>query len=149
MKIIRDGKEYELTTEEILQAHQEFVISFMQDILERDFDIPEKRSKSLAKLAYDHYAEGHGETEYECIEWAAERDPGEKFYFTFGTDPGFPYCGGYLIIIAKNLKEACENFSQLYPDRHKNTLNCAFVYSEEKWGKIPEYMGRCHRVIKI
>lgn len=71
MKITRDGKEYELTFEELTRANQEFVTNFMQETLESDFEIDEKDSEKLAEAAYEKYAEGDGKTEYECIEWAA------------------------------------------------------------------------------
>lgn len=71
MKITRDGKEYELTFEELTQANQEFVTNFMQETLESDFGIDEKDSGKLAEAAYEKYAGGDGKTEYECIEWAA------------------------------------------------------------------------------
>lgn len=71
MKITRDGKEYELTFEELTRANQEFVTNFMRDTLESDFGIDEKDSEKLAEAAYEKYAEGDGKTEYECIEWAA------------------------------------------------------------------------------
>lgn len=44
MKITRDGKEYELTFEELTRANQEFVTNFMQETLESDFGIDEKDS---------------------------------------------------------------------------------------------------------
>lgn len=57
----------------------------------------------------------------------------EKFYFTFGSDSGFPYQKTYLIVIAETKQEAIRKFREKYPDRHKNTFNCSFVYSEEQW----------------
>ncbi len=57
----------------------------------------------------------------------------EKFYFTFGSDPGFPYQNGYLVIIADNQKEAVAHFRSHYPDRTADCLNCAFVYDEDEW----------------
>lgn len=73
MKITRDGKEYELTFEELTQANQEFVTSFMQKTLESDFGILAEHSEEVAKKAFQHYEMGNGKTEYECIEWAAEQ----------------------------------------------------------------------------
>lgn len=73
MKIIRDGKTYELTFEELTVANQEFVTNFMQETLENDFEIPAKHSGEVAKKAFQHYEMGNGKTEYECIAWAAEQ----------------------------------------------------------------------------
>ena len=56
-----------------------------------------------------------------------------KFYFTFGSDPGFPYQNTYLIVYAENLEEAINKFREHFPDRHKDTINCAFYYTEKQW----------------
>lgn len=53
MKIQRDGKEYTLTAEEVMEAHEEFVTSFMVAELENSYDVPHKYSKDLAKEAYE------------------------------------------------------------------------------------------------
>jgi len=68
MKIVREGKEIELTSEELASAHAEFVTNFMRKTLEEDFDVAPEDSQQLAEQAYDRYCEGNGETEYECIE---------------------------------------------------------------------------------
>lgn len=39
MKIQRDGKEYTLTAEEVMEAHEEFVTSFMAAELENSYDV--------------------------------------------------------------------------------------------------------------
>ena len=31
-----------------------------------------------------------------------------SYYFTYGTDPDFPFCGGYTKIFANNMEEAVE-----------------------------------------
>lgn len=59
--------------------------------------------------------------------------PYSKFYFTFGSDPGFPFQNTYIIVLAESKKAAVETFRERYPDRHKDTVNCAFWYSEESW----------------
>lgn len=68
MKIVRDDKEYELTNDELYEAHKEFVISWMAKTLEGDFEVPEDESWDYAELAYQRYTYGDGETEYECVE---------------------------------------------------------------------------------
>ncbi len=60
-------------------------------------------------------------------------EPQKKFYFTFGSDPGFPYQNTYIIVIADTERAAVEKFRAKFPDRHKDTVNCAFWYSEEQW----------------
>lgn len=58
-----------------------------------------------------------------------------KFYFTFGSDSGFPYQNTYLVVIADCKGEAMTKFQKKYPNRHKDCLNCAFVYNEEQWSR--------------
>ena len=61
--------------------------------------------------------------------------PGEskKFYFTFGSDPGFPYQNTYLVVEAVNEKSAIRKFRKKFPDRNINVYNASFCYSQEKW----------------
>lgn len=78
MKIIRDNTEIELTYEELYTAHKEFLLNFFQntckDILLHTYTqidtihITEELIYNLANQAYNKYAEGNGETEYECCE---------------------------------------------------------------------------------
>ena len=56
-----------------------------------------------------------------------------KYYFTFGSNKGFPYQNGYVIVIANSLGEAIEKFRKKFPDRNKNIVNCAFWYTQEHW----------------
>ena len=72
MYIKRNGAEFKLTAEEIFCAHKEFVINWMKNTLEEEFSIPEAHSGKYAELAYDKYSEGNGESEYQCVEAAAE-----------------------------------------------------------------------------
>lgn len=71
------GTSYTWTIQEIelevdlSKAHKEFVTNFMYDTLKSDFDVynlTDKQIADLANRAYERYAEGRGETEYECIE---------------------------------------------------------------------------------
>ena len=49
MKITRDGKEIELTAEELEEAHAEFVTNFMRMTLETDFGVsPEDSQPSFS-----------------------------------------------------------------------------------------------------
>lgn len=72
----------------------------------------------------------------------------QSFYFTFGTNPKFPYKKGYLIVKAFNPNEAFAKFRAKYPDVHPNCLNCAFGYTQEEWEAIDVDMGICHEVIE-
>ena len=69
MIIKRDGKEYELTYEELSDANTEFVTNWMEEKLIEDFDVPEDIAADYATLAYEYYCRGKG-TEYECVELA-------------------------------------------------------------------------------
>ena len=71
----------------------------------------------------------------------------QNFYFAFGSDRGFPYQYGYLIVQAANMPDAVRKFRKDYPDRYENCLNCAFVYTQEQWNKLSSDMGKCHKVI--
>ena len=63
MKIMRDGKEYELTSEELAAANAEFVTNFMKSELMGRCEISdEELAEELAEQAYDRYCEGNGET---------------------------------------------------------------------------------------
>jgi len=60
----------------------------------------------------------------------------KKFFYTFGTDPGFPFYRGWVEVQAKDLPQADAVFRTFFPDRHSNCLNCAFVYTEDEFEKI-------------
>ena len=56
MKIVRDGKGYELTAEELAAASAEFVTNFMKSELMGRCKIPdEELAEELAEQAYDRY----------------------------------------------------------------------------------------------
>lgn len=56
-----------------------------------------------------------------------------KYYFTFGSDNGFPYQNTYLIVAGTSEKDCIDGFRKKYPDRHKGYLNCADYYEETFW----------------
>lgn len=74
MEIIRDGKTYKLTEEELSLAHSEFVINWMRKTLEEDFGVFPEFSERLAESAYEEYCKGDGKTEYECLEFIVEHE---------------------------------------------------------------------------
>ena len=60
-----------------------------------------------------------------------------RFYFTFGANPQFPYGSSeYVEVIAPDKFTACRAFSINYPDRHKGIMNCAFVYNGDEFKGI-------------
>lgn len=67
-----------------------------------------------------------------------EKEPQEemhRFFYTFGTDPAYPYGeNDFVEIRAKTELEADEKYRESIPNRPgSNLLNCAFVYTEDKW----------------
>lgn len=79
----------------------------------------------------------------------------KKYYFTFGSDEEFPYHGGWVIIEAASQMMARLLFQSIYPDRHQNTLNCAWVYDAEEFEKTDMYKNNdnlgsaCHAHFKL
>ena len=73
-----------------------------------------------------------------------------KYYYTFGTDPVYPLCGGYVIVFAGDWSEAHRKFRAKYQDvpGKVGVINCAFFYDERAWKKNKVNMGICHKVIK-
>ena len=59
-----------------------------------------------------------------------------KFYFSFGSDPQFPFYKGWVEVAADTLEKAIEKFRARYPDRAPGIVNCAFWYSQEQWEKF-------------
>ena len=74
----------------------------------------------------------------------------KNWFFTFGTDPHFPYQDGWIEIEAPDEKTAREVFHAYYPNIRngevRDLLNCAFVYSEEEFAKIRSVYKKdmCH-----
>lgn len=71
-----------------------------------------------------------------------------NYYFTFGSDPKFPFYKGYLIVKAESINVACDKFEKKYPGRLPYTINCSAYYTEEQWKNIKHDMGICHEVIE-
>lgn len=75
-----------------------------------------------------------------------------KFYFTYGTD-GQPFRGGWTEIEAPNANAACAVFRIFHPDKREGILDCAWVYSEEKFkrtemaGPDGNFHQGCHETI--
>ena len=72
----------------------------------------------------------------------------ENFYFTYGSDPIFPFYRGYVIVKAESLGEAIGKYRKEYPDIHEGFINCSFYYTESEWQEIKVPMGECHRILE-
>ena len=75
-----------------------------------------------------------------------------KYYFTFGDDPGYPYEGGWVTVIAENMTQAMRFFAARFPC--DEGLVCAEVYPQGEFRKTGMYLngnrGRySHEVIGI
>lgn len=74
-----------------------------------------------------------------------------KFYFTFGTDPQFPFYKGWVEVYAKTERDAVELFKSHFPPRHENVVNCAFIYSQKFFEETDMFKkkswGSCHKVL--
>lgn len=69
--ITRENAKICLTDKEIRNAHEYYVISWMECVLKNDFEMNDKfQITRTAKQAYDIYSEGNGLTEYEAVERA-------------------------------------------------------------------------------
>lgn len=56
-----------------------------------------------------------------------------KVFYTFGSDPGFPFCGGWVEVEASTMKEAHAIFRANYPDRQPGILNRSDYYTESQF----------------
>ena len=79
----------------------------------------------------------------------------QKFYFTYGSDCGQPYCGGWSEVLAPNRSLACTAFRMVHPDNFPGFLNCASVYSASEFektrmaGPCGNFGLRCHETITM
>lgn len=57
-----------------------------------------------------------------------------KMYYTFGTEPYFPYGEGEYIVVEAPTPELCHAlFRSKHPDRCESSLNCADYYPEHEF----------------
>lgn len=59
-------------------------------------------------------------------------------YFTFGSDPRFPYgINDYVVTIGKDRRDCVDAYRKKHPDRDDSgIINCASVYSADEWARI-------------
>jgi len=78
----------------------------------------------------------------------------KRYYFTFGTAPEFPFCGGWVIVVAPDFHAAAQVFKAYYPsERDPGILNCADYYSEESFqeteiAETGNFGAFCHEIIE-
>ncbi len=61
-------------------------------------------------------------------------------YFTFGTNPAFPYgIDDYVVVIGADVKDCIKTFKDAHPNRPgSDAINCADYYGEHQWKRIPK-----------
>lgn len=88
-----------------------------------------------------------------CSSCAEKMNGLNPYYYTFGSDPVFPYIYGWVEIYANSWEEANEKFRTRFPDRpgHEGVINCAFAYDHTSWEKTSMSKGNmgmfCHETI--
>ena len=77
-----------------------------------------------------------------------------SYFYTFGSDPAFPYQHGWVGIHAASREDADYKVRARFPDRpgHEGIMNYSFCYDENRWAAMdPEntWTGwRCYEVIR-
>ena len=76
-----------------------------------------------------------------------------NFYFTMGYAPtsatGMPFGpGGYVLVKAKNKKDAVEEYNRVFALSKNGLYNYSFDYSEEEWAKTTMQDSKCHCVLE-
>ena len=54
-----------------------------------------------------------------------------KVFYTFGTNPDFPFCGGWVEVEADSMEQAHALFRKIFPDIVQGTMNCSDYYTED------------------
>lgn len=75
----------------------------------------------------------------------------EKFYFTFGTSEQFPYCGGWIEVLAPDRSAAVKTFRAKHPDVHEGFVNCSDIYTATQFESSGMSNGNrggfCHKIL--
>ena len=109
---------------------QEYTIRY-RETYQKIYTVKANSFKEAKGKLWADLFEGKEEGPKECI--GSSMEELTPFYFTFGTDPEFPYQNGYLVVYASTLSEAVRKFQEKYPNRMLNLLNCSSVYSRSVW----------------
>lgn len=67
----------------------------------------------------------------------------ERIYFTFGSDPKFPYGrGDYVVVVGAGMNDCVQTFKKKYPNEkgRENIVLCADYYTAKQWeANVKEY----------
>lgn len=78
-----------------------------------------------------------------------------KFYFTYGTDGSQPFISGWTEIEAPDAHTARALFQAYHPNKTEGILNCAWIYTQEKfektemWKQRGNFGNQCHEKIAV
>jgi predicted RNA-binding Zn-ribbon protein involved in translation (DUF1610 family) len=122
------------------------------------FDSEDDESEQACRACgctWDHACEGgcYWVEDDFCSKCAEKMSGLNPYYYTFGTDPEYPYSRGWVEVYASSWEEAHEKFRTRFPDRpgHEGTINCAFFYDQKSWERTVMSKGNmgefCHEVI--
>lgn len=74
-----------------------------------------------------------------------------KYYFTFGTSKQFPFCSGWVEVIAPDRKAAVRTFRSKYPDVNEGIVNCSDIYTADQFSRSEMVNGNlgagCHETL--
>ena len=78
----------------------------------------------------------------------------QRFYFTFGYNPDFPYQNGWVEVLAKDREKAVEIYKIVFGESKEGYVNCAGIYDEIHFKQSDMYKNgnfgaKCHAVISI
>ena len=59
----------------------------------------------------------------------------KNYYFTYGSSPQYPFCGGWTVVVAEDKRKAMAAFRAYHEDAKEGVLNCAFVYDQAEMEK--------------
>ena len=79
-----------------------------------------------------------------------------KYFFTFGDDPRFPFPDGWVEVESPERELAIRAFKTFHPDRDgTGVVNCADFYSESEFrllnhsANLNTWHGKCHERITV
>lgn len=64
-----------------------------------------------------------------------------KVYFTFGSDPAYPYGReDYVMALGRTVQDCINAYNRKYPPRETDSkvINCADYYLQERWDRVKE-----------
>ncbi len=134
---IYDAVNYELKKEDALCVleDREDIPNVLKDVIACDVAEMWKNGDYDCNLSYWDNINNFIENSIRRMNLQSDKDTYKKFYFTFGSDPAYPYgIDDYVVVLAKNRYEAQMAFKALHPNRpDSDSLNYAFDYTEKTW----------------